>query len=254
LTIRVKQFTDVPNAGDRASSLVASYVARDDVRVIGEDPCAEPNLIGIGSILHWADARSVIWGTGFISETIGLAAAPKAIAAVRGHLTRERLERLGIRCPPAVGDPGVFIPDLFPPRTRTIPLGVIPHYVDARETFVQTARDSGAEVLEVFAPMEDFLGKLSACHRIISSSLHGLVFAHAYGIPAAWVTLSPNVHGNGFKFLDYYSSIGIPRERVRSFGPNDSLSQIADCCELPPIPIDKAGLGHALQQSLPGLT
>jgi pyruvyltransferase len=254
VTIHLKQFTDVPNAGDRASSLVASHVAGDDVRIIGEDPCGGPNLIGIGSILHWADAHSVVWGTGFISEAIGLAAAPKAIAAVRGHLTRERLERLGIRCPLSVGDPGVFIPDLFPPRTRTIPLGIIPHYVDAQETFVQNARDAGAEVLDVFSPMEDFLGELSSCHRIISSSLHGLVFAHAYGIPAAWVTLSSNVHGNGFKFLDYYSSIGVPRERVRSFGPTDSLSRIADGCDLPPTPIDKDGLGRALQQWLPALT
>jgi pyruvyltransferase len=253
VTIQIKQFTQVPNAGDTASSLIASYVTGDDVRIIGEEPSDEPNLLAIGSILHWADANSVVWGTGFISDAIELKTAPRAIVSVRGHLTRERLEQQGIRCPSPVGDPGVFIPDLFPPSKRTIPLGVIPHYVDANEPFVQRARDSGAEILDVLSPIEAYLGKLSACHRIISSSLHGLVFAHAYGIPAAWVKLSPQVIGNGFKFLDYYSSIGIPGGQVPSFGPNDPISTIADHCDLPPIPIDRGGLLHALQQSLPTL-
>jgi pyruvyltransferase len=247
VTINIKQFTQVPNAGDTASSLIASYVAGDSVTLIGEDPCDEPNLIALGSILHWADANSIVWGTGFISDAIELRVAPRAIACVRGHLTRERLEKEGVRCPLPVGDPGVFIPDLFPPSERTIPLGVIPHYVDANEAFVERARDFGAEILDVLSPIEDYLGKLSACQRIISSSLHGLVFAHAYGIPAAWVKLSPNVIGDGFKFLDYYSSIGLARGQVPAWGPNDPISTIADCCEPPPMPIDKAGLRHALQ-------
>jgi pyruvyltransferase len=254
LTIKIKQFTQVPNAGDTASSLIASYVAGDSVSIIGEDPCDEPNLIALGSILHWADANSLVWGTGFISDSIGLRVAPKAIASVRGHLTREHLEKQGIRCPPAVGDPGVFIPDLFPPSVRTIPLGVVPHYVDANEAFVRSARDSGAEILDVLSPIKDYLGKLSSCQRIISSSLHGLVFAHAYGIPAVWVKLSPNVIGDGFKFLDYYSSIGVSRGRVPIFGPTDPIATIADYCEPPPKPIDKRGLVDALRPWLPALS
>jgi pyruvyltransferase len=251
VTINLKQFTQIPNAADTASSLITSCILEDSVRVIGEAPCDEANLIALGSILHWADANSVVWGTGFISDTMGVTTVPRAILSVRGHLTRARLEQHGLRCPSLVGDPGVFVTDLFPSSERTIPIGVIPHYVDATDRFVQSARDAGAEILDVLSPLRDYLAKLSSCRNIISSSLHGLIFAHAYGIPAVWVKLSSNVIGNGFKFLDYYSSIGVPAANVPAFGPGDPISKLVEYCALAPVPIDKGALRHALSQALP---
>lgn len=45
------------------------------------------------------------------------------------------------------------------------------------------------------------------CDIIISSSLHGIVFAHSYGKKALWIEISKNVIGDGYKFYDYYSSL-----------------------------------------------
>ena len=70
--IRLKQFTARPNAGDAASAVIVSELGGEDVLVVGEEPCGAPNLIAIGSILHWADPNSVIWGTGLIHEGVPL--------------------------------------------------------------------------------------------------------------------------------------------------------------------------------------
>jgi pyruvyltransferase len=253
MTIYLKQFTDQPNAGDAASSVIVSRIANDSVQIIGETPYAKSNLIAIGSILHWADENSIVWGTGLIAASAKPAVPPKDIVAVRGHLTRGVLIRQGISCPAVFGDPGIFISDFFTSSRQTVSLGIIPHYVDADTEFVRRAREYGADIIDVRAPLAEYLRKLSSCRKIITSSLHGLVFAHAYGIPAVWVKLSPNVVGNGFKFFDYYSSIDVKSKDIPIFGPDDSLATIEQYCALPPTPIDKPALRRALLEALPGL-
>ena len=77
-----------------------------------------------------------------------------------------------------------------------------------------SAGSAGWHILDVSAPVETFLAGLQRCETVLSSSLHGIVFAHAYGRRALWIELSSRVHGDGFKFFDYYASLGISAERV----------------------------------------
>ena len=48
-----------------------------------------------------------------------------------------------------------------------------------------------------------------------------MIFAHAFGKPAVWIEISDKVAGNGFKFFDYYQSVGIYPEKVNRIRIND---------------------------------
>lgn len=56
--------------------------------------------------------------------------------------------------------------------------------------------------------VEETINKLLSCDRILSTSLHGLIAAHAYGIPALWIK-DGYINTDGFKFKDYFSSVDI---------------------------------------------
>jgi pyruvyltransferase len=245
MTVHLKQFTVRSNAGDAASAVIVRHFLQDTIRIVGPEDQERPNLIAIGSILQWADKNSIIWGSGLLQEGLLLKTAPRAILAVRGPLTRASLKSQGIDCTDILGDPGVLIPDVLPfPQSARTGVGVVPHYCDVEEAFVARARTDGAVVIDPRWPLETYLAALTGCASIISSSLHGLVFAHAYGIPAVWVKLSERVLGDGFKFRDYFGSVGLPASC--RFGPADQLDTVLKACELPIHPIHKAALTNAL--------
>lgn len=246
----LKQFLRTPNAGDVASGSIVAYVSSRPVEVIGEGAVETPNLIAIGSILHWADGNSIVWGTGLIDANVRLAVKPKSVLAVRGPLTWEMLRQQGVGSPRIFGDPGVFLAQIYPKRQPRWPLGIVPHYVDRSAPFVLRAAASGARIIDVSEPIEQYAAALSSCERILSSSLHGLVFAHAYGIPAAWIRLSDRVLGDGFKFYDYYSSVGVGRGEVQVLTPGESIEALSQRCRLPMCPIDEGALRRALLDGL----
>lgn len=213
--LRLKYYTDVPNVGDEFSLALAMQRFGGSIAPAGEAPLEEPNLLFGGSILHWADARSVVCGTGFIASALRPFAPPAYITSVRGPLTAEALRTLGIKCPAAYGDPGVLAAKLFPPEAPPdLTLGIVPHYVDVDAFWIEQCRSLGIAVLDVRQPLDEFLHALCRCEVVLSSSLHGLVFAHAYRRPALWIEVSSLVHGDGFKFYDYYASIGVSTENV----------------------------------------
>jgi hypothetical protein len=90
----------------------------------------------------------------------------------------------------------------------------------------------------------------------VSSSLHGIIIAHSYGIPAAWIAIS-EIHGSGvsadFKFLDYYSSVGLSEREIRPVPPTESLARIVEHCQLAPTSIDKESLREALVSEIANL-
>jgi pyruvyltransferase len=51
-----------------------------------------------------------------------------------------------------------------------------------------------------------FIDELCSCEKIISSSLHGIILAEAYGIPA--VFLGEKRDSEMFKYYDWYISTG----------------------------------------------
>ncbi len=165
----------------------------------------------IGSSLGRVHVRnSIIWGTGFLFEHERMPVTPGAVHAVRGHLSAAKLKKQGIITRDvAVGDPALLMPLLYQPATLPISeIGLIPHFRERDLPLVLALRhEKGCKVIDVCSGLQDFIDEIHSCRLILSSSLHGLIAAHAYGIPARWIRLSDRLKGDGFKFYDYFSSL-----------------------------------------------
>ncbi len=213
--VTLKCFQKFPNVGDQFSVLVARKYFSPVVTTVGKGVLVTPNLMLVGSILEWADDRTYICGAGLISSEGRLNYHPASVQCVRGPLTAHFLHCQGISTPRSYGDPGVLAPRFFAPeRSEVYDIGVVPHYVDINSKWLDKCRKEGVRILDPRSPLGDFFSALQECKVVLSSSLHGLIFAHAYGIPALWIEISDRVIGGGFKFFDYYLSIGISPDQV----------------------------------------
>jgi len=202
------------NWGDKLNPVLVRMLSGQNViHVYDVFPGAgKPEHYVIGSSLERAQRRNgVVWGAGFLSAQQGLARAPRAIHAVRGHLSRERLVELGVDCPKVVGDPAILLPLLYKPRSigRRYRAGIVAHCYERELGCVQPRHfPEDVQVIDITGGVFEVIDRICACDEILSSSLHGLVCAEAYGIPARWVMLSERVAGDGFKFRDFQTSIG----------------------------------------------
>lgn len=166
----------------------------------------------VGSSLERAQKRrGVVWGAGFIDSGQGIRQAPGAVHAVRGHHSREKLRGLGVDCPETVGDPALLMPLLYTPRPlgRRYRLGVIAHaYERDMACIAPDALPEDVLDIDITGGIFDVVDQVAACDEILSSSLHGLVCAEAYGVPSRWVQVSDRPAGDGFKYHDFLSAIG----------------------------------------------
>jgi hypothetical protein len=248
MTVLLKQWSELPNAGDVFSAAIVEHLSGRPVQIVDEQPLPRPHLLAVGSILHWADACSTVWGSGFVDDRIAFHAPPAEVLAVRGPLTAARLAQLGAGAPLTLGDPGALAPVLFPRHAVEATVGIVPHYADAEHPWVGAMAAQGARVVDPLAPLAHYMDALSGCELIAASSLHGLVFAHAYEIPAVWVSLSDRVHGRGFKFRDYLASVGLNGQPVLD-GASD-MRALRAACRPAAQPLDTAALQDVLTHAL----
>lgn len=200
------------NFGDWLSPALCQHISKREIVYAAPNEC---DLVAIGSILHriknhfW-NRRVGIWGSGFISEQEPISARHR-FHAVRGKKTAGLIKGASIE---AFGDPGILV-DLLLPEHAKVPkkhkVGIIPHYKDqANPAVLALASNMGdVKMLDIFSETSEFLHQVASCELILSSSLHGLVTADAFGIPNAWIKISGNVRGDDFKFRDYYSVFDI---------------------------------------------
>lgn len=206
--------TDRNNWGDLLNKTLLEKISRKKVVWINHGNSLE-KYICIGSILQRADAGSIIWGAGFLSNSRKLPTTPRKICAVRGKLTRNIILGQGIDCPEVYGDPALLYPKYYKPDIKKrYKLGIIPHYVDATNEWFKSNVSAEVLKIDILSGIDKVVDQLLSCDNIASSSLHGIIAADAYGIPSKWLEFSDKVLGGGFKFHDYYSSVN--REHCKS--------------------------------------
>ena len=213
-SISLQYFTGVNNVGDRLNP----YLIRElfGLPVHLEVRPDRRRLIAIGSFIEAANELSDVWGTGAIGATSTIPSLrSEMIHALRGKHTHKRLRENGlVLADMPLGEPGFLVSllrDYFDHR-KQYRIGIAAHYVDRLHPWVQKLlADPGVVDLNVHRPVEEFLARLAECETVVSSSLHGLVLAEAFGIPNVWVQLSDKVVGDGFKFRDWFSLADHPQ-------------------------------------------
>lgn len=160
----------------------------------------------IGSVINKSTKNSLVWGSGIIKKQDKIAGGN--FLAVRGPRTAFRLRELGFKAPSVLGDPAILLPLIYKGTPeKKYKIGVAPHFFDFDE--LNALNKNKSEVLFVDllnSDVEVVIDQVLSCEKIISTSLHGLIVAHAYQIPAVWWKYS-KLHGDDIKFYDYLESV-----------------------------------------------
>lgn len=211
-----------PNFGDELFARIVEAMLGRSI-VSHSDGTNRRNLFPGGSVLHRCVEGDVLWGVGLNNPKFHfnkLFPADIDIRGVRGPITATFLKHSIVReMPPVVGDPALLVSKLFPLGNTVVEsgrVGLVHHFND---THARPCRQ-GVHLIDPLRSSEDVIRDITRCALIISSSLHGIIVAESYGIPARWLR-SPNVPE--FKFYDYYLST------ARRPEPCDSVEHALVC-------------------------
>ncbi|WP_108663894.1 polysaccharide pyruvyl transferase family protein [Acuticoccus kandeliae] len=229
------------NWGDDINYHFLKHLTKREIAVYFETPITmklkKINYLCIGSTLNYLSTpETVVWGAGVIDDQLDLRAVPARITAVRGPLSRAYLRDRGIDCPEVYGDPALLIPYFYRPAPAPSPherrIGIVPHYEDKDAPAIEAIRRRHPEVrvfdIADYGSWTDFIDGVAGCDVLFSSSLHGLIMAEAYAVPNYWVEFSDKVIGKGFKFRDYYASLGKPTPEPLRLDAGSDLDEIIE--------------------------
>lgn len=211
------------NFGDYLSLKLVERIVHGPVEVYQKQTLKkEQKLLAIGSILTFAAQGDIVWGSGANGKWLGLVNykfTDLDVRAVRGPLTRYFLmQNFNITCPEIYGDPALlmpyFFPELKPAKNPSHDYLIIPHYTE-QMLFPRECYDNMVYPTD---PWDKVVEKILDSKFVISSSLHGVIVAEAFGIPARLLRITETEHI--FKFIDYYLGTGRP-----NFQPARSLAE-----------------------------
>ena len=176
--------------------------------------CVGSNLEKIINKARFSDKTVVIAGAGFISPACGEEKykGKLEVLALRGELSKQRIERItGMKLDNCVlADPGILISKIYPMSpVKKYKLGIIPHYADKQNGLNINLPAEEYKIIDIQQDAKSVAKEICECECILSSSLHGLIFADSYGIPNRQIILSNNIAGGDYKFKDYYSAFGM---------------------------------------------
>lgn len=219
------------NFGDTLTPVVFGHFARQPWERARRNDTGK--ILGIGSILWALREDDVVLGSGaLLPESIHVPKSARFVQ-VRGPLTR-RVIGTEASIPEQYGDPALLLPIIYSPVVeKTHECGYLPHYVD--KTLVWDASrcecngnerhdgkchycvrqlGEGGKFIDVQADWKTIVAEVLSCAKIVTSSLHGIICAEAYGIPVVWMRYSNKIIGGEFKFQDHFLGTGRRVQRI----------------------------------------
>lgn len=199
-------------------------------------------LLAIGSIIGWGSGpRRVVWGSGIISKNDNI---PKGtFLAVRGPITNNRLKEVGYPTSKVIGDPAILLPLVYKKEQTKgkYKVGLVLHHYHANQAD-DFKLNKSLLVIQLKDDIEYIIDQIRSCEFIISSSLHGIIVSHAYGIPALRLKFNKiPLMGDDIKFLDYLYSVGIENdsyveiESIKNLNEDDLIAILERKACLPSI-------------------
>lgn len=208
--VNLDYWSEAPNLGDSISPVIVEYML--SLKNIKKDKkiSKTKHLCAVGSVLTAGIQDCTVWGSGILNTNISYRVKNRRldIRSVRGPLTRIILEEYGYKVPNVYGDPAILLPQVFSPKNKKkiYKVGIIVH-----KDFILEKSFNDRKILDEIKIIDiktndykKFIEDIVLCEKIVSSSLHGIIIAEAYDVPA--VLLKPQV--DLFKYYDYYYSTG----------------------------------------------
>lgn len=193
-----------PNFGDLLTPLLLDHFA--DLRVDWA-PAKTADLVCVGSVLEHLphDWAGIVAGSGRLWEKVGTPLPNATVLGVRGPLTAR-----GMQGDPVLGDPGLLADELVT-VDKQWNLGLVPHWSD-HELEYRFAQWKPVIIRPDEDPLE-VVRLIGSCRKIVSSSLHGVIVADAFGIPRR-IEMTPRFEkeGGDFKFRDHNAAVGVKHE------------------------------------------
>lgn len=200
------------NFGDFLSLKLVERIVQQPLRAYKKkNKNQDRKLLAIGSILYFANENDVVWGSGTNGKRPNrrdYTFEHLDVRAVRGPLTRKfLLENFHVACPAVYGDPALLFPYFFPEFKRkenpSRDYIVIPHYSE-RKLLPKT----DPHVVHPTDPWDEIIEIILDSRFVIASSLHGIIIAEAFGIPARMLRITENEPL--LKYEDYYLGTNRP--------------------------------------------
>lgn len=202
-----------PNFGDQLTPLLLRYYGFTPVYSHYEPKIKKVRkaaFVSVGTLLQNTpeDFSGIILGTGM--DDVRKTFKKARILGVRGYLTKNNL---GIKGDIVLGDPGLLVSFVYPKSvTKIYDLGIVPHFVDKKDPILSLWKKRFAErvtIIDVQRKSAEVISDIKQCKNVISSSLHGLVTADAFGIPNIMYVIRRNIaQCHDHKYRDYYSAMG----------------------------------------------
>jgi pyruvyltransferase len=243
LRLRAQGGRFMRNFGDELTPLILERLTGR--RVKWSEP-AKADIVAVGSVLELCLNKGysgAVWGSGcrhdhLTDDSSWRNGGTPTFLAVRGRRTAHVLSQVVSR-DPVLGDPGSLIPWLTTPRKQRGRHGIfIPHFRTWNSRnglqMIALARQRGIQIVAPNLSADSVAQEVYGAAFVLSSSLHGLVLAHALERPAMWVDISVDADAEpDFKFIDYGSSMNVNLTplNVRSLLTSSSLQEHINSAE-----------------------
>lgn len=203
--VNLNYWKEDKNLGDLLSKVVVEYMLSKKELSLEKsiNNRKRKHLYAVGSVLTAGIQDATVWGSGILNAKLSYRLRKRKldIRLVRGPITRTILLDYLNKCPEKYGDPALLMPEIYMPIQieKKYKYGLILH----KDYLTEEDIEKDVLIINIKTNnFKQFIDKLVQVEIIISSSLHGIILAEAYGIKA--ILLKPQI--DYLKYYDYYYS------------------------------------------------